>query len=104
LTVAVSQRRLLAETRLAITFELIVASYIICWTPLVAVFAISSIYPEMDNSNRSFHVFKTFASWLTHFNSAINPFIYAYRIQTVSDVMKKIFMIKMRIRQQVSKA
>jgi hypothetical protein len=60
------------------------------------VFIISALDPEVDDfkASSSLQFSKMFASWLTHFNAAVNPFIYAYRIKAVRDTMRGAFIRK----------
>lgn len=75
---------------MATTFGMIVGSYIVCLSPIIAVFTTIWITenPDYFEQNQSLKTFKVFASWSTHVNPAINPFIYAYRIKKVRDTMK----------------
>jgi hypothetical protein len=75
---------------MAITFGLIVGSYILCLSPIIAVFTTIWITgnPDFFEQNLAYKSIKVFASWSTHVNPAINPFIYAYRIKKVRDTMK----------------
>lgn len=81
------------EVRMAYTFALVIGTFIICWTPVTINFLVVAItknrqYFQDHGLLNFFHVFSVCA---THFNSAIDPIIYAYRIKDVRDTMKNLF-------------
>lgn len=80
------------EIRLAKTFGLIVGSFIVCWTPITIIaplVAITEKRHDIDDNGvwRTIHIFTLFAA---HFNSVIDPIIYAYRVKDVKMTIKKI--------------
>lgn len=81
------------EVRVAKTFALIIGSFIIFWTPLtimgtIVAFKRDSHYFDNDESAR---IWFMFAACAAHFNSAIDPVIYAYRIKDVRVIIKRLF-------------
>lgn len=85
----------LSELQMAVTFSLIIANYIVCSLPLVVVFIVVS-WPQNENYflDRKRAPIRYCAVFFAHFHSAINPFIYAYRIKTVRDTLKTVLRIK----------
>jgi 7 transmembrane receptor (rhodopsin family) len=80
------------EMRMTVTLGLIIGSYIACWAPLVIVFLIIGVTGDMKyfRTPASLRIIQFIALLLSHFNPALNPFIYAYRISGVRNTMKKV--------------
>jgi adenosine receptor A2a len=84
-----------AFTRITKTFAIIFGVVIVCWTPIQVSYLIVGLSKDPDFLNHwAMRVFYVFSILLTHFTSAINPFVYAYRIRNVRTVMKKALRIK----------
>lgn len=83
------------DVRLAKTFSLIIGTYIILWAPLITCFFISAYKQDASYfySHWSLKIFVVFAMCTSHFNAAVNPFIYAFQIREVRDTVKKIFKV-----------
>lgn len=81
------------EIRIAKTFALIIGTLIVCWTPLTILFMI--VYSTKDRhffyDNAWLYAFFNFSFTAPLVNSAINPFIYAYRIKDVRESLKNMF-------------
>lgn len=81
---------------MAQTFALIIAALIMCWTPQLTIYFVVGHTKDEDffqrtSFLRAFHVFAILTAQL---NSAINPFIYAYRIKEVRDQIKETLGLK----------
>lgn len=75
------------EVRMAHTFALIIGSYILFWTPVTVNFLIVAL-TENGNFFQSHWILQLYFNLsvcAAHFNSALNPFIYAYRIKDVRE-------------------
>lgn len=81
------------EIRMAKTFAWIVATYIICYAPLTLNFLIvaSTENVKVFQTHWLLRLFHVFSICIAHFNSVLNPFIYAYRIKDVREAMKDVF-------------
>lgn len=95
----VVRKRKSAEVRIAYTFALVLGVYVICWTPFTVNFLIIAYQEDFDyfQKNRILNFYNMMSICLSHFNSAANPFIYAYRIKDVREfVVKRIFKLLCR--------
>lgn len=85
------QKRQAKEVEFTKTMIMIVINYIVCWTPVTVhtlIFLITKnhhIFSEHD------HLFQTCAILIAHFNSALDPSIYAYRMREVRKDLKNLF-------------
>lgn len=79
----VKQRR---EIKAAITLALVVVTFLVLWTPgIICLFIIAF------TQNREFPLDALqFATILVHLNAAIDPIIYAYRMNNIRDQLKKV--------------
>lgn len=77
---AAQKREVKATQNLAI----IVFFFIICWIPLYTVNAIKAFMPELDIPNPLTYV----CIIVSHLNSAINPFLYAYHLKDFRAALK----------------
>jgi 7 transmembrane receptor (rhodopsin family) len=79
------------DTRIAKTFGIIFGAFIICWTPVQVIYFIVAYTEDAHYfSHWLLSALHMFSIILTHFNSAINPFIYAFRIESINEVCKKL--------------
>lgn len=83
-----------SDVKMAKTFALIIGTNIIFWAPLAANFLVVAFAEDRGffQENWSRNMFQAFSVCAAHFNSAANPFIYAYRMKGVGDMVKEIFM------------
>lgn len=72
------------ETKVAKTLSLVVLSFLICWLPMTISAFTASLAKDREPSD---YIHKI-SIFLSHFNSAIDPLIYAYRIKTVREALK----------------
>jgi 7 transmembrane receptor (rhodopsin family) len=82
----------LDEYKMTKTFSIIIAVYIVCSTPLLLKFFSLAYYTKLEEVCENKWIIKTFdlvTDCTAHLNSAINPFIYAYRIKAVRSVFKR---------------
>lgn len=79
------------EIRVANTFALIIGSFIISWTPLTVNFLVVAVTRNRQffQDNGPLRIFHIFSICAAHFNSAIDPIIYAYRIKDIRETLKK---------------
>lgn len=77
------------EVRVAKTMLMVIGTFILCWIP----FATCVIMKTMGNDAivRYEKVIETFCLCATHWNAAIDPVIYAYRIKDIRDAIKNTF-------------
>lgn len=81
------------ELRVATTMSLVIGSFLISWMPISFFFIFIVIYGNTSievESNARRHL-RMAAIMMTHFNSAIDVFIYAYRMKEVRDALKSLF-------------
>ena len=75
------------EIRAANTLAMIVGTFIVAWSPTVIICFVISI-----TENRSVHHgFLMVGGMMVHMNSAIDPLIYAYRMNNVRKALKNFF-------------
>jgi hypothetical protein len=84
------------EARMAKTFALIIGALMLCWAPQLTIYFVvghtkDDKYFQKTTLLRLFHVIAILTAQV---NSAINPFIYAYRIKAVRDAIKETIGIK----------
>lgn len=74
------------------TFALIIGVYIICWTPTAITFLIVGYTENTEIFNGSWilRIVYILSMSASHLNSAINPFIYAYRCKEIKDSIKEL--------------
>lgn len=72
------------EEKAAKTLSMVVGSFIICWFPMTMSFFVFAIKRDRTFTEEILDVFII----LAHFNSALDPLIYAYRIKDVRKVLK----------------
>lgn len=86
-----SKRR--KEIKVAKTFALIIGTSIICWVPITIFNFAIAITNDRNffGDEQMLHAYDALAISAAHFNSAINPIIYAYRMRDVRITVKKIF-------------
>lgn len=79
----VKQRR---EIKAAVTLALVVVTFLVLWTPGIICLFIIAV-----TQNREFPLDALqFATILVHLNAAIDPIIYAYRMNNIRDQLKKV--------------
>jgi hypothetical protein len=78
------------EIKMAKNFAWIILVFIICYTPMYLNFIISMISKndKFFHQNSYLRIFHLFSICIAHFNSVVNPFIYAYKIKPIRDRMK----------------
>ncbi|XP_038564247.1 adenosine receptor A2b [Micropterus salmoides] len=74
------------EIRAAKSLSIIVGLFAICWLPVHILNCLTLFYRELDKPAVVMYV----AIILSHANSAVNPIIYAYRIQDFRNTFRKI--------------
>lgn len=81
------------ETRATYTMLLIIGSFLICWIPLAANFITKLIAGKngASGSTADGKLVDFFCYCAVHFNSAIDPLIYAYRIRDVRMAIRRSF-------------
>ncbi|GBP14539.1 Adenosine receptor A2a [Eumeta japonica] len=77
---AAQKREVKATQNLAI----IVFFFIVCWIPLYTINAIKAFLPDLDIPNPA----TEFCIILSHLNSAVNPFLYAYHLKDFRAALK----------------
>ncbi|KAF7668900.1 hypothetical protein LDENG_00281320 [Lucifuga dentata] len=79
-------RLLQREIRAAKSLSIIMGLFAICWLPVHILNCLTLFYSELQKPGVVMYV----AIILSHANSAVNPIIYAYRIQDFRDTFRKI--------------
>lgn len=74
------------EVRAAKSLSIIVGLFVICWLPVHILNCLTLFYGQLDKPPIVMYV----AIILSHANSAVNPIIYAYRIQDFRNTFRKI--------------
>lgn len=74
------------EIRAAKSLSIIVGLFALCWLPVHILNCLTLFYEEMEKPEYVMYV----AIILSHANSAVNPIIYAYRIQDFRNTFRKI--------------
>lgn len=74
------------EIRAAKSLSIIVGLFAICWLPVHILNCLTLFYKKLDKPEVVMYV----AIILSHANSAVNPIIYAYRIQDFRNTFRKI--------------
>ncbi|XP_040038118.1 adenosine receptor A2b [Gasterosteus aculeatus] len=74
------------EIRAAKSLSIIVGLFAVCWLPVHILNCLTLFYKELPKDNVVMYV----AIILSHANSAVNPIIYAYRIQDFRNTFRKI--------------
>lgn len=74
------------EIRAAKSLSIIVGLFAICWLPVHIVNCLTLFYSDLEKPEYVTYV----AIILSHANSAVNPIIYAYRIQDFRNTFRKI--------------
>ncbi|KAJ0061692.1 hypothetical protein NL108_006802 [Boleophthalmus pectinirostris] len=74
------------EIRAAKSLSIIVGLFAVCWLPVHILNCRTLFYPTLSKPDVVMYV----AIILSHANSAVNPIIYAYRIQDFRDTFRKI--------------
>lgn len=72
------------EEKAAKTLSLIVVSFIVCWLPMTISFFVFGFKKDRGFTEEILDV----CIILSHFNSAIDPLIYAYRIKDIRETVK----------------
>lgn len=92
-----SSVELKADVAIAKTFAIIFVCFAICWIPAQLVLFIVGLTENINFFDvwylKLVHVM---AICLAHFNSAINPLVFAYRMENIRVIMKKVLGIKSR--------
>lgn len=79
-------RLLQKEIRAAKSLSIIVGLFAVCWLPVHILNCLTLFYRELDKPSDVMYV----AIILSHANSAVNPIIYAYRIEDFRNTFRKI--------------
>lgn len=74
------------EIRAAKSLSIIVGLFAVCWLPVHILNCLTLLYGELKKPDAVMYV----AIILSHANSAVNPIIYAYRIQDFRNTFRKI--------------
>ncbi|XP_030294484.1 adenosine receptor A2b [Sparus aurata] len=74
------------EIRAAKSLSIIVGLFAICWLPVHILNCLTLFYEQLDKSEIVMYM----AIIMSHANSAVNPIIYAYRIQDFRTTFRKI--------------
>ncbi|KAF7206108.1 adenosine receptor A2b isoform X1 [Nothobranchius furzeri] len=74
------------EIRAAKSLSIIVGLFVVCWLPVHILNCLTLFYRELEKPESVMYV----AIILSHANSAVNPIIYAYRIQDFRNTFRKI--------------
>lgn len=75
------------EIRAANTLAMIVGTFIVLWLP-----GIISLFIIAITGNRDFHIdILELSTILVHLNSALDPVIYAYRMNNIREALQKFF-------------
>ncbi|KAJ3589537.1 hypothetical protein NHX12_010382 [Muraenolepis orangiensis] len=74
------------EIRAAKSLSIIMGLFAVCWLPVHVLNCLKLFYPVAERPDWVMYV----AILLSHANSAVNPVIYAYRIQDFRDTFRKI--------------
>lgn len=74
------------EVRAAKSLSIIVGLFVICWLPVHILNCLTLFYKQLEKPGVVMYV----AIILSHANSAVNPVIYAYRIQDFRNTFRKI--------------
>ena len=72
-------RHLKKERRTLITITVITCLFFMAWSPFFIILLLSVYFPSTLPSYPSMFQLAIFAKWMHHGNSAVNPFIYAFR-------------------------
>ncbi|KAM6907741.1 adenosine receptor A2b [Xenentodon cancila] len=83
---AQNQGLLQKEIRAAKSLSIIVGLFALCWLPVHILNCLTLFYKQLDKHPVAMYV----AIILSHANSAVNPIIYAYRIQDFRNTFRKI--------------
>ncbi|KAM4544820.1 adenosine receptor A2b isoform 2-T2 [Odontesthes bonariensis] len=81
-----NQGLLQKEIRAAKSLSIIVGLFAVCWLPVHILNCLTLFYAELQRPDVVMYV----AIILSHANSAVNPIIYAYRIQDFRNTFRKI--------------
>lgn len=82
-----------SEIRFAKTSAIIIGVYIFCWSPTLIKFYVA-VFTDFGDSSYFVllsHFARDISNLAAHFNSALNPIIYAYRIASIRKGIKTIF-------------
>jgi 7 transmembrane receptor (rhodopsin family) len=77
-----SQRK--EEEEAAKTLSMIVGSFLICWLPVTITYFVFAVTKNRQFNEEILGIFMV----LSHFNSAIDPLIYAYHSEVVKFIFK----------------
>lgn len=82
------------EVRIAHTFAWVVGAYVICYGPVTINLLLLVLTQDLQFFGRHWLMqdYYMMAVCLSNFNSAINPFIYAYRVKDVRDTLKEVLL------------
>lgn len=80
------------EIKIAKTFVWVIGAFIVCYAPLNINFLVVAVTRngKFFQTNNLLRVYHVFSICIAHFNSAVNPFIYAYKVKHMRDKMKEI--------------
>ena len=67
------------ETRTLLTVTMVTFLFFIAWSPFFILLLLSIFFPRTLPSSQSVFKLVLFAKWMHYWNSAVNPFVYAFR-------------------------
>lgn len=79
-----AQKSLSKEINATINISLIVLMFFITWVPLQVLYLVTVL-------GKDFMQICSYVIWIAHFNSAINPLLYAYRMKDIRLAILKLF-------------
>lgn len=74
----------------------VIGAFVVCWIPLAILCLVDYLSPRNEEThNITKDLIDNFCYCAIHFNSAINPIIYAFRIRDLRNAIKRTFGCKL---------